>query len=155
VMLDSTAGIVEGDREIFRMVRDKKIIVLVNKIDLDRNCIQENELRQLAGGKPVLYISAEKGEGIAELEETIAAMVLGGDISATDEMLITNVRHKKALEKAMGRLKEAREAVSGNVPVDIVAIDIREAWEALGEITGKTLTEDVVERIFAEFCIGK
>ena len=155
LVLDSTTGITAGDREIFDLVRSKEAIVLLNKADLSQDGIRPADLEELAKRMPVLTISARTGAGMDELENKIVAMALGGRISASDEIMITNVRHKQALERARRCLAEALAALAGEVPVDIVAIDIREAWEALGEITGTTLTEDIVDRIFADFCIGK
>ncbi|MCL6638572.1 MAG: tRNA uridine-5-carboxymethylaminomethyl(34) synthesis GTPase MnmE [Firmicutes bacterium] len=155
LVLDAAEGITEDDRVIFDLVRGKEVIVLVNKIDLAADGIRREELAQVAGGSPFVYISAAKGEGIGELEEKIVEKVMGGGVAAEEEVLITNVRHKNALEKALRRLTEAREGIMAGVPVDIAAIDIRGAWQALGEITGKNLTGDIIERIFADFCIGK
>ena len=155
LVLDSTTGITAGDREIFDLVRSKEAIVLLNKADLSQDGIRPADLEELAKRMPVLTISARTGAGMDELEDKIVAMALGGRISASDEIMITNVRHKRALEKARRCLAEALAALAGEVPVDIVAIDIREAWEALGEITGTALTEEIVDRIFADFCIGK
>lgn len=155
LVLDATAGLTEGDREIFHLVQGRETIVLLNKTDLNQEGILPADLVGLAEGMPVLSISARTGSGLEKLEDQIITMALGGRITASDEILITNVRHKAALERARRHLDEAIAAVKGEVPVDIVAIDIREAWESLGEITGKTLTEDIVDRIFADFCIGK
>lgn len=82
-------------------------------------------------------------------------MVLGGGITADDTVLVTNLRHKQALEKAASHLTDAIEGIGAMLPMDMVSIDLRSAWEALGEITGVNSTEDLLDRIFADFCIGK
>lgn len=155
LVLDSTAGITGGDREIAGLVKDKETIVLINKIDLKSDGIGIEEAQGLACGRPVLRISAVEGYGLDALEEKIVDMALGGRVSPSDEIMVTNVRHKRALEKSREYLLEARAAIRGNVPVDIVSIDVKAAWEALGEITGSTITEEIVDRIFADFCVGK
>lgn len=155
LVLDSTAGITEGDREIAELVKGKETIVLINKIDVNSGGISAEEAGYLACGRPVLKISAVEGYGLDALEDKIVEMALGGRVSPSDEIMVTNVRHKRALESSRKYLLEAKAAIRGNVPVDIVSIDVKAAWESLGEITGSTVTEDIVERIFADFCIGK
>ena len=82
-------------------------------------------------------------------------MVTGGRVSGSDTVLVANIRHKEVLERSARHLQEAIAGARQALPVDIVAIDLREAWEALGEITGSTATEDLLDRIFEDFCIGK
>ncbi len=155
VVLDAGRKLTESDLDIIGSVKDKKAVFLVNKEDLADKRISVEELEALAAGRPVLWISAKEGSGLDELEEKIFKMVMGGHLSGSDDMLVTNTRHKQALEAAQRHLQEAVAELKRNVPVDVAAIDIRAAWEALGEITGNTVTEDLLDRIFADFCIGK
>lgn len=155
LVLDSTTGITEGDREIAELVKGKETIVLINKIDVNGGGISAEEAGRLACGRPVLEISAVEGCGLDALEDKIIETALGGRVTPSDEIMVTNVRHKRALEDSRKHLLEAKAAIGGNVPVDIVSIDVKAAWESLGEITGSTVTGDIVERIFADFCIGK
>lgn len=90
-----------------------------------------------------------------QLKRTIYTTVLEGRIANTNEVLISSIRHQNALERADRHLADVRVGIENNVPVDIIAIDIKAAWEALGEITGCTVTEDLLDRIFTDFCIGK
>lgn len=155
LVLDAARGLEEGDLAIVNTIGDKKAVFLINKADVKEQRIDENEVERLAEGRPVLWISAETGQGLEDLEDKIVEMVLGGQVAASDAVLVASVRHKQALEKASWHLREAVAGVRGSLPVDVVAIDIRAAWEALGEITGSTVTEDLLDRIFKDFCIGK
>lgn len=155
LVLDAAEGLVEGDYEITGLVENKNTVFIVNKMDVEDKRIDKKKVEELAEGRPVLWISAKERMGLNDLEETIAGMVLQGRVEASGAVLVTNVRHKQALEKAARHLGEAGEGIKNKLPVDIVAIDIRAAWEAMGEITGSTVTEDLLERIFADFCIGK
>ncbi|TEB13707.1 tRNA modification GTPase MnmE [Pelotomaculum propionicicum] len=155
VVLDAGRELVAADLDIIGSVRDKKAVFLVNKDDLAEKKISVEELDVLAAGRPVLWVSAKEETGLDELEEKIFEMVMGGHLSGTDDALVTNTRHKQALEAAQRHLTDAVAELKKKVPVDVAAIDIRAAWEALGEITGNTVTEDLLDRIFADFCIGK
>lgn len=155
VVLDAARGLTEEDHAVIELVGEKEVIFLVNKVDVKETKIDNNEIKRLAGERPLIWISAVKGEGLQELEEAIVKMVLGGRVAVSDTIMVANIRHKQALEKAGRHLEEAVSGIKEKVPVDVVAIDIRAAWEALGEITGSTVTEDLLDRIFADFCIGK
>jgi len=155
VLLDAGRILDEEDLDIISYVGNKKAVFLVNKDDLSEKKIGVENMASLAAGRPVLRISAKEGTGLCELEEKIFEMVMGGHLTGTDEVLVTNTRHKQALETAARHLEEAVAEIKRSVPVDVVAIDIRAAWEALGEITGAAVTEDLLNRIFADFCIGK
>lgn len=155
VLIDATAGLTGEDREILAQVESKNAVYLVNKVDLTGGEEVKEQLREMAGGRPVLKISALTGEGIEALEEAIFEQVIGAPAIAADALLVNNIRHKNALEKARRCLAEALEGVRAGLPEDLLAIDLREAWEALGEITGSTVAEDIIDRIFANFCIGK
>lgn len=155
LVLDAGRGLNENDYSIIGLLSGKKTIFLINKVDLAEKHIRESEVRGLLPGTPLLWISAEKGTGLNDLEDTIMEMVMGGQVSASDAVVVSNVRHRQALVKAARHLSDALAEIRQKVPVDVVAIDLRSAWEALGEITGSTVTEDLIDRIFAEFCIGK
>jgi len=155
LVLDAARGLAQEDLAIIENLGDKKSIFLINKVDVEQKKINLSDVEELAKGRTVLWISAEKGTGLAELEEKIYEMVMGGQLSGTDNVLVTNVRHKIALEKTALHLEDAIEGIKRGVPIDVAAIDLRSAWEALGEITGSTVTEDLLDRIFKDFCIGK
>lgn len=155
LVLDAARGLTDADRSIIESIGEKKSIILINKVDLEVIKIEKKEVERLAPGSPLIWISAEQGTGLSELEDKIVNMVLGGQATASDTVLVASVRHKQALEKAASHLVEAINGLSENVPLDMVSIDIRSAWEDLGEITGTTSTEELLDRIFADFCIGK
>ncbi|HHW43984.1 MAG TPA: tRNA uridine-5-carboxymethylaminomethyl(34) synthesis GTPase MnmE [Desulfotomaculum sp.] len=155
LVLDASTGLTDQDREIVELAGDRKGIILINKSDIGDGRALEREVRPAAGDKPVKIISVKTGEGLPDLEQTIEELVLGGRVEAADTFLVSNVRHKEALEKCREFLREAREGLLQGRNLDLVAIDLRAAWEALGLITGSTVSEDIVERIFRDFCIGK
>ncbi len=155
LVLDATRELEDDDLAIICSVRDKKTIFLINKDDVAQKRINRDEVAAHASGRPVLLVSAQKGTGLKQLKKIIIKMVMEGQVVSDDHVLVSNVRHKHALEKAAGRLTEVRAGIAGGIPADLIAIDLRAAWEALGEITGSTVTEDLLDRIFADFCIGK
>jgi len=155
LVLDAADGLSAQDFVVVEMAEKKKSLVIVNKTDVKNKKIDQEDLERLAGNKPVIWISAEQGTGLDELEDKIVETVLYGRIDRSDSLMVTNIRHKRALEKAAFHLREAISAIESKVPVDIVAIDLRGAWESLGEITGSSVTENLIERIFNDFCVGK
>jgi len=155
LVLDAVRGLTDEDFTIIESIGDRKAIFLVNKVDVEEIRIDESEIKKLSVKRPVIRISAETGKGLDQLEEKIVEMALGGQVAVSDTVLVANIRHRRALEKAAQHLNEAVNGIKEKVPVDVVAIDIRSAWESLGEITGTTVTEDLLDRIFADFCIGK
>ncbi|MCL0080815.1 tRNA uridine-5-carboxymethylaminomethyl(34) synthesis GTPase MnmE, partial [Peptococcaceae bacterium] len=94
-------------------------------------------------------------KGLGDLEQQITALVLGGQVGISAEPLITNIRHKQALEKTKKHLETIIKDNENKIPEDLLAIDIKDSWESLGEITGTTVSEDLIDRIFKDFCIGK
>lgn len=155
MVIDAVRGLTEEDLAIIELIKNKKAIFILNKADVKKLRVDKNKIREFAAGRPVLWISALEGTGLEELEEKIVATVFKGQVSAADEVLVANIRHKRALEEAAEYLRDAVSGIKNSLPVDVVSIDIRAAWESLGEITGSTVTEDLLDRIFADFCIGK
>ena len=155
LVLDAARGLTDEDRFIIESIKEKKSIILLNKVDVEAINIEKSEVERLASGKPLLWISAEQGTGLTELEDTIVDMILSGRATSSETVLVASVRHKQALEKAAVQLTEAIDGIQAKLPLDMVSIDLRSAWEDLGEITGATSTEDLLDRIFADFCIGK
>lgn len=146
VVLDAAAGLSEEDKRILEYTADKSRIVLINKTDE----------KQIDLGIPdAVMFSAKTGAGMEELSKRIRDMYRLGGISQENGAVITNMRHVKALEDAYGALGRAAEALVLGMPQDIVSIDISAAMDALGEITGETVSEDIVSAIFHNFCVGK
>lgn len=154
VVLDASEMLTVEDKEVLSLLDGRQAIVLVNKTDLP-SMIEMPEVLGLVPDKTVLQISALDGLGIRTLEETIAAMVYGGRVTQGEGAFVSNVRHKYLLEQVQAALIAAREAIAAVLPPDCVVIDLRAAWERLGEISGDTVGEDIIDQIFSQFCIGK
>jgi len=155
LLLDAVEGVKKEDREILQDLEGKRKILLVNKVDLADGKKTVRQAKSVAGESTVLTISALTGEGLEQLEEVIEKMMFGGIVQSAGSFLVSNVRHRDTLRRAGDHLKEALEGIDANVSEDLLAIDIRSAWEILGEITGSTATEEIIDRIFADFCVGK
>ena len=156
VLLDGSAELTTDDRELLVKLREKPLLPAVNKSDLPQR-LDEGSLREIlpeTAPRP-LRISAKYGDGIEALKQAICDTALVTPLQEMPEALIAHLRHKVALEKAAEGLIRARDGLRGGLPPELAALEIREALDALGEITGRTTTEDVLERIFMNFCIGK
>lgn len=151
-MLDSSRNLDDEDKEIIEYIKDKKYVVLLNKVDLNKKLVLE-DLNGL-NIENIMDISAKTGEGIDKLKSKIRDMFFSGEISVTDVM-ITNSRHKEALYKSKERCVAALNTLDMGISIDLASIDVRSAWMDLGQITGETLEEDIIDKIFSEFCIGK
>ena len=151
LMLDVSRQLDEEDREIIQFIRDKKYIVILNKVDLEKSLRREDiELAQ----DYMIETSAKTGFGMDNLKRLIKDLFFSGEIAAS-EVVITNTRHKEALIRAKERCSAALFTLSQGLSIDFASIDVRSAWIHLGEITGETLDEDIIDKIFSEFCIGK
>lgn len=150
LILDLSRPIEEEDREIINQVKNKKHIVLLNKSDLEKK-LDINEIKDLNN---IIEISAKNSYGLDKLKEKIKDMFFSGKIKAS-EVMITNNRHKEALYRARERCAAALETLDLGISIDLAVIDIRNAWMNLGEITGETVEEDLIDKIFSEFCLGK
>jgi tRNA modification GTPase len=154
VMIDASKGIEEEDRAIIKKVSGKKKIYLLNKTDLvDKNLLEELS-GSLSDGK-VLYTSILLAQGIDKLEDEIAGLFMEGSTGINSQVILTNIRHKDLADKALLSLREACASYEAAMPLDCITIDIKNAAEFLGEITGESVSEDVIHEIFSRFCIGK
>lgn len=153
LMLDGSREISTEDRELIELSADKNRIVLVNKTDLTQ-VISPDEIKALTGSEPI-NISVKADKGIEQLYEKIKAMFFDGSIENNDEALISNERNKNSLYKAKDFLYNVIETVNNRMPEDFISMDLTQAYEALGEITGEALEEDIIDKIFSEFCLGK
>ena len=150
LILDLSRDLEDEDIEIIDMIRNKKHIVLLNKCDLDRK-LSENCLEGLDN---IIEISAKNGYGIDKLKASIKDMFFSGKINMS-EVLLTNNRHKEAVYRAKERCLAALDTLQIGMSIDLASIDLRSAWMSLGEITGDTMEEDLIDKIFSEFCLGK
>lgn len=155
IVLDAAAGLSPQDLKIIKITKNKKKIYVINKNDLKNKKIKKEDVDKLDHQGHFVWTSAALGTGIDALEDKIFDVVLGGKIDLSENVLITNIRHKKALEKAVFHLRAVMDSINNQYPVDVVAIDLREAWEALGEINGSAVSENLINRIFKDFCVGK
>jgi tRNA modification GTPase len=164
-MLDSAAGLDENDYGICDLLVGKKVIVLLNKCDLPSK-IKEKELVDIEdrlyaqvdniGEKPpVLRISAKNGAGVEEFRAMTESMFLSGAIGDEDETYITSLRHIAALGEAHGSMQRVLQGIDGKMPEDLLTIDLMDAYASLGRIIGEEVGEDLIEEVFAEFCLGK
>jgi tRNA modification GTPase len=149
LVIDTSEPLTQTDRELVNLLADKTVLVAANKCDLPTRA----ELNELPWFQ--VSTSALTGEGLDELEAAMVNTVLGGKVVTSDALLVTNPRHKEALQRAARYLALARASVAEKLPDDFVTIDLTAALNALGEITGETVTDDLLDTIFSKFCIGK
>lgn len=152
-VVDGSCPLDENDDEILEFIRERKAVVLLNKSDL----AMEISAEMLASRTThqVISISAKERVGIENLEEEIKAMFYHGEIDFNDEVTITNVRHKNALEQAYRSLEMVEQSVENAMPEDFYSIDLMDAYEQLGLIIGEAVEDDLVNEIFSKFCMGK
>lgn len=155
LVLDSAAELTSDDLEIIERIGNKPVVFVLNKIDVKSPVLSQDDLVQIIRGRPLVEISATLEIGLNLLEDLLAEMVLGGEAGVHGHGMVTRIRHIEALRKSARYLDQALEGCLLGVAPDLLSIDIRGAWESLGEITGDTTNQDVLDRIFAEFCIGK
>ena len=174
-VVDASKKLDENDEKIMRLIYDKKAIILLNKSDLetvvDENLIREKisnlkkeaeqteksegQRYQVSENIPVIQISAKEEQGIQTFQDTLKEMFLRGNISFNEEIYITNARQKNALVNALESMKKVIESIENGMPEDFYSIDLMDAYEELGNITGESMGEDLVNEIFSKFCMGK
>ncbi|MDO9592191.1 MAG: tRNA uridine-5-carboxymethylaminomethyl(34) synthesis GTPase MnmE [Erysipelotrichaceae bacterium] len=153
-VLNAAEALSEEDESIMGYLKDRRAIVLLNKSDLEP-VMDVDSLQARLENIPVIRTSLLQEEGIEALEEEIAKMVYGGQVSLGNRALVTNLRHQDALRRADQSMADALKACHEGLPYDFMQVDVKNGFEALGEITGETLEEDVVAKIFSQFCLGK
>lgn len=151
LVLDGSEALTEEDLEIMERTTGRKRVIVINKIDKGDSITKDLDVKN----DPVVRISALKGEGIETLKKTIRQTIIGQEMKWEGEAVAGNLRHKAALEGARKELDNFSEAVKQRLPLEIQALHLRGAVDLLGEITGTVTTEDILNRIFSEFCIGK
>lgn len=142
------------DERLFETIEAMDYIVIVNKTDLPQK-IDLARVKELAGSHRIVTTSLLQEEGIAELEEAIAALFFEGQIEAGDLTYVSNARHIALLHQAQATVEDALAAAQAGVPVDMVQIDVTRTWEILGEIIGDTMQESLINQLFSQFCLGK
>lgn len=152
-VVDGSCPLDENDEEIFRFIKDRKAIILLNKMDLD-SVVTVSHIKERTG-HPVISVSAKERTGIKDLEQQIKSMFYEGKLDFNDEVYITNVRHKNALLKACESLFMVEQSIKNGMPEDFYSIDLMDAYEQLGTILGESVEDDLVNEIFSKFCMGK
>ena len=154
VVIDGSEALSDGDVAVLRSAGTKRGVVALNKSDLPQR-VAESDVAPHAAGMPVLRVSAEEGTGIESLEKIIAELAVGRVAGVSEGMVMASARQQETLERAAAALDEVARGVEGETPLDLAAIDIREALFWLDQITGRSASDDVLDRIFSEFCVGK
>ena len=153
-IFDVSRDLSQEDIKIIELIKGKKSLVLLNKTDLP-NRYTKKDLEKLLEEQDVLYTSITNEVGIDILEDAIKKMFYSGDLELNSELVVTNMRHKNQLEKALKNMESAYNDIKIFIPLDCIEVDLRDCWENLGEISGESISEDILDRIFSEFCIGK
>ena len=141
------------DYEILDILKNKNSIIVLNKIDLDENNADLEKIKEV--GKPVVKISTKTREGIDNLYKEIENLIETKEISSDNEIIVTNTRHKSLITKAIISVDKSLETIENKMPIDIIVVYVKDILENLGEITGETVTEDIIKEIFSKFCLGK
>ncbi|HDR7733134.1 tRNA uridine-5-carboxymethylaminomethyl(34) synthesis GTPase MnmE [Bacillus cereus] len=154
VVVNYSEALTNEDEDLFHAVQGKDFIVIVNKTDLPQ-AIDMERVTELAEGNRVITTSLIEEQGIDELEKAIADLFFEGTIDSTDMTYVSNARHIGLLTQAGQTIGDAIEAIENGVPIDMVQIDLTRTWEILGEITGDTVHESLIDQLFSQFCLGK
>jgi len=153
MVCDASKELDEADFNILDSIKNKKSIILYNKIDLGERFTQRE--KQLFGDSQIVKASIKNGIGLSDLEDLIENIVYSEQIEQKSSVVVMSARHIESLKKAVLSLSDALFSLNSDVPVDVASIDIRDAWKALAEITGEDVSEELINRIFTKFCLGK
>ena len=154
MVVDVSRPLEKEDEKIIEWLSGRKSIIVANKID--KPAVLDIELlKERIKNTTIVETSLITGKGIEKLEDIIYNMFFEGEITVSDDIMITNMRHQEALLKARNHLEDVIQGIENGIPLDLVSIDLRSALESLGLITGETVTEDLIDKIFSEFCLGK
>lgn len=144
----------EDERELLEQVKNRQTIVIVNKIDLPGQ-LDIGQITEYIPEDRIVRMSIKEGIGRKELEEALKQMFFAGEIESRDQTYVSNVRHISLLERAKQSLLDAISSVEAGIPIDVLQIDVRLAWEQLGEIIGDAAPDALIDQIFSQFCLGK
>lgn len=154
LVLNAAESLTKEDLELIRLTNDKKRIIILNKTDLEEK-LDRKELAKISENAPVYATSILKNEGVEALEEAISKLFFNGIENSQSTVMVTNARHVALLKKAQNSLDSVLEGISSGMPVDLVQIDMTEAWNLLGEITGESYEDELLDQLFSQFCLGK
>lgn len=153
-IIDASKELNEEEKEMLEFIENKKGIILLNKADLETK-IEEKEIKKIAENKPVLRVSALNKEGIENLYNEISKIYRFNEIEIDDSLTITNSRHKSAINNMITSIEKSEKSIKEKMPIDVITINITEILTNIGEITGETVSEDIINEIFKKFCLGK
>lgn len=152
-VLSNNEPLTSEDIEILDSVKDENVILIINKLDLDSKLdVAELENRY---DFPIVKTSITEGTGVDDLEDRIAELFFGGQVSSADSTYLSNNRHISLLEQSNSAISDAIESANMDVPIDIVQIDLVKTWELLGEVIGEDVSEQLIDQLFSQFCLGK
>lgn len=153
-IFDSSKELEKEDVDILEMIKDRKSIIILNKQDLESKILETDE-RLKNASQNIIKISALNKSGLEELENKITELFNLNEINLNDDLIITNIRHKNLISKAIKNVEDARRALKEKMPIDIVTIFIKNIIASMDEITGEIASEDIINEIFSKFCLGK
>lgn len=154
ILLNASESLTPEDRQLLELTQGKKRIVILNKTDLPQK-IDMAEVKQLVGTTELLSTSVLKNDGLDELEEQIAKMFFNGIENSQTTVMLTNSRHIALLHQAKDSLQAVLDGIESGMPVDLCQIDMTDAWDDLGEITGDSYQDELLDQLFSQFCLGK
>ncbi|MDO5707312.1 MAG: tRNA uridine-5-carboxymethylaminomethyl(34) synthesis GTPase MnmE [Andreesenia angusta] len=154
IIFDASSKLDEEDLKIIKLIEYKNTIALLNKTDLEPKLSKE-DIKSVLPNHPIIETSLINNYGLEEIEYFIKKMFFNNDIRIEDDTIITNARQKNLLLKARENILDAIDAINMNIPIDCLEVDIKSCWQNIGEITGDTSGEEVLDKIFSDFCIGK
>ncbi len=152
-IIDSSKALDDNDRDIMELIKGRKAIILFNKSDLD--CVVDRADIDVADGTPIINISAKEKQGIDQFENAVKELFFGGDLKFNDEVYITNARQKNDIRQAYESMKLVKSSIEDGMPEDFFTIDLMNAYELLGRVVGEAVEDDLADKIFREFCMGK
>ncbi|MDT4036694.1 tRNA uridine-5-carboxymethylaminomethyl(34) synthesis GTPase MnmE, partial [Staphylococcus hominis] len=153
-VLNNNEPLTEEDRTLYEVIKNEDAIVIVNKTDLERQ-LDIEEVKTMIGDTPLIQTSMLKQEGIDELELQIKDLFFGGEVQNQDMTYVSNSRHISLLKQARQTIQDAIDAAEAGIPMDMVQIDLTRTWELLGEIIGESASDELINQLFSQFCLGK
>ena len=153
-VLNNNEPLTEEDRTLYEVIKNEDAIVIVNKTDLERQ-LDIEEVKTMIGDTPLIQTSMLKQEGVDELELQIRDLFFGGEVQNQDMTYVSNSRHISLLKQARQTIQDAIDAAEAGIPMDMVQIDLTRTWELLGEIIGESASDELINQLFSQFCLGK
>ena len=153
-IMDGSEEISSEDEEIIEYLKERKCLVLINKKDLEQK-IDSVQIRNMLPNSQIIKTSLINGDGIEEIENAVEELVYGGEITQSESMMVNNVRHINLLTESRNSLEDALQMAANREALDFIEIDVKNAYELTGEIIGESVNDDIINEVFARFCLGK